>query len=95
MFAVLTDAIECFQKYRNAKSRKQLALSKRAEAWILSYNHSPFSFENICETLDINPVYLRVGLLQWRASPQTKQPTRKCVRNYSVSLRVKNSQISV
>ena len=34
MFAVLTDAIECFQKYFGAKSRRCRALFAEADAWI-------------------------------------------------------------
>lgn len=95
MFAVLTDAIECFQKYLDAKSRKQLALSNSAEAWILSNNHSPFSFENICETLNINPVYLRLGVLRWRDDRQAKLAVEKRPRVRAISGRIKTQEIRV
>jgi len=66
--AVLQDAVECFQKYVDARDRKTRQLYLDAEAWILSADRSwPFSFDNICELLQIDPEYLRRGLLQWRA----------------------------
>jgi hypothetical protein len=68
MFAVLTDAIECFQRYRGAKRPANRRLSENAEAWINSRDSNwPYSFEPICEVLNINPCYLRLGLMQWRA----------------------------
>ena len=66
--AVLQDAVECFQKYVDARDRKTRQLYLDAEAWILSADRSwPFSFDNICELLQIDPGYLRRGVLQWRA----------------------------
>jgi len=66
--AVLQDAVECFQKYMDARDRKTRQLYLDAETWILSADRSwPFSFDNICDLLQIDPEYLRRGLLQWRA----------------------------
>ena len=67
MFAVLTDAIECFQRHERATCRKNRALYNEAAEWISSRDVSwPFSFENVCETLGVNPSYLRLGLMRWR-----------------------------
>jgi hypothetical protein len=66
--AVLQDAVECYQKYMHARDRKARQLYLDAETWILSVDRSwPFAFDNICELLQIDPEYLRRGLLQWRA----------------------------
>ena len=52
MFAVLTDAIECFQKYFGDQSRRCRVLFGEAEAWIANQDSkSLFSFENICQVL--------------------------------------------
>lgn len=80
-FAVLTDAIECFQRYHDSKSRKFGRLFKNAEAWIMSNDiHYPFSYVNICQTLNITPTYLRVGLIQWMTNQQNDQGRRKRIR---------------
>ena len=85
MFAVLTDAIECFQKYAGANSRRARGLFGEAEAWIGSRDSSwPYSFENICEVLKINANYLRVGLLRWRMN---HQPHKKLARRLREPLR--------
>jgi hypothetical protein len=64
---VLQDAVECFQDYVLAQYVWEKKLFQEAEDWILEKNtHWPFSFENICETLQLNPDYIRRGLLVWK-----------------------------
>ncbi len=65
--AVLQDAVDCFQKHLRARDRKTRQLFVEAEQWICSEDRSwPFSFENICDLLQINAEYLRNGLISWR-----------------------------
>jgi hypothetical protein len=64
MLGVLQGAVECFQDYA-----EQDRLFKDAEEWIFEDDHEwPFSFIKICEAVDMNPKYLRKGLLHWRQS---------------------------
>ena len=84
MFAVLTDAIECFQKYLGANAPRTRKLFTKAEAWISRRDSGwPYSFKNICEALNIDPNYLRLGLMQWRVdhnSQKSGQRIRKTLR---------------
>lgn len=81
MFAVLTDAIECFQKYLGATNRRGRVLFGEAAAWINSKDSRwPYSFEHICETLNLSPSYLRSGLLRWRLDNETRIGMRKRIR---------------
>ncbi len=68
MLAVLDDAVSCFQKYFAARDKIGTRLFHEAEEWILQQGKSNwlFSFGNICEALDLNPGYIREGLLHWR-----------------------------
>ena len=68
MLAVLEDGIRCFQEHlRNPRSNPRL-LSQQAEQWIRAVDYEwPFSFQNVCETLGINPESLRGALLGWKA----------------------------
>lgn len=67
MFAILEEAISCFQKQLFARTRKGKNLFREAEAWILEQNSDGiFSFENICDTLGLSPNYLRAGLTAWK-----------------------------
>jgi hypothetical protein len=67
MLAVLENAIECFQRNIFAHKRKRKRLYQEAEEWILEKDSDwCFSFEFICETLDLHPDYIRQGLLSWK-----------------------------
>ncbi len=68
MLVILEDAVTCFQKYFAARDKTETRLFREAEEWILLQGKSDwlFSFDNICETLDLSPAYIREGLLRWR-----------------------------
>src|SRR5919108_2920551 len=63
MFAIMEDAIICFQKYAAARNHREMRHFREAESWIFN-KHSDwwFSFENICAHLGLNPDYVRRGL---------------------------------
>ena len=64
MLAVLDDAIECLHKYSCAADGKRERLFLDAVEWILECDAEwLFSFENICDTLRLDPNYVRRGLL--------------------------------
>ena len=88
MLAVLADAVDCFQKYLFAVGPHEQKNFRDAEAWILERNAEwIFSFDNICEALELDPDYLRTGLLQWKQKQierfnRTRQvPKRRYRRN--------------
>ena len=67
MLAVLESAVEDFQKYVLARKPSGKKLFQQAEEWFLEKdNDELFSFENICETLQLHPDYIRQGLLAWK-----------------------------
>jgi hypothetical protein len=67
MLAVLQDALDCYQKYAFAKDGHGRQLFGDADSWISCEDRDwYFSFENICEMLEINPEYLRRGVQGWR-----------------------------
>jgi hypothetical protein len=67
MLAVLQDAVECFQENALSEQPWEKKLFQEAEDWILAKNADwLFSFKNICETLQLNPGYIRRGLLVWK-----------------------------
>ena len=67
MLAVLEDAINCFQVNVVAHSGKRKKLFDEAEEWILERDNDwIFSFASVCETLRINPEYVRGGLQRWK-----------------------------
>ena len=68
MLAVLEDAVTCFQGYFAARDKKEARLFREAEEWILQQDKSDWllPFDNVCETLSLDPGYIREGLLRWR-----------------------------
>ena len=67
MLAVLEDAIDCFQKYAHTDDLRGKQIFAEAYDWIMSGDKRwLFSFENICDTLEINADYVRRGLREWR-----------------------------
>jgi hypothetical protein len=83
MLAVLQDAVECFQEHVLAQYVWEKKLFQDAEDWIFDKNTDwPFSFENICETLQLNPDYIRRGLLVWK---EAKRKTHFANTNVGVT----------
>src|SRR5438128_8965298 len=67
ILSVLEDAVECFMKLIDSGTSKGQRLFRDADEWItLEDKHWVFSFDNVCEMLDINPEYLRRGVVQWK-----------------------------
>ncbi len=78
VIAVLQDAVDCFQKHLRARDRKARQLFVDAQEWIASEDRSwPFSFENVCDLLQINAQYLRVGLTKWKERELGEKPRAK------------------
>lgn len=67
ILSVLEDAIECFMKCIDASTSKGQRLFRDADEWIAHEDKRwVFSFDNVCDMLDINPEYMRGGLRKWK-----------------------------
>jgi hypothetical protein len=67
ILSVLEDAVECFMKCIDSPTSKGQRLFRDADEWIsLEDKRWVFSFDNVCDMLDINPDYMRRGLRQWK-----------------------------
>ena len=67
MLAILEDALRCLHKYADAKNGARRRMYREAELWLGGDGgNAIFSFTVVCETLGIEPEYLRSGLRQWR-----------------------------
>jgi hypothetical protein len=65
MLAILSDAIECILKYCEQPIPLRAKLFQDAREWLFDHeDNEPFSFLNVCETLDFDPSYLRRGILE-------------------------------
>lgn len=99
MFAVLTNAIESLQKYAGAKSWRCRTIFQEAEAWIFSGNgQALYSFEHVCEALQLDPSYLRKGLTRWRDAMQSTRgngPQRRIREPLRYRRRLRDTRITV
>jgi hypothetical protein len=67
ILSVLEDAVECFMKCIESATNKGQRLFRDADEWInLEDKRWVFSFDNVCEMLDINADYMRAGLRRWK-----------------------------
>ncbi len=64
MLAILEDAIACYRRTLKRPRQNPEILARQAEFWIrLDDWDSPFSFNNICEALQLEPVSTRERIL--------------------------------
>jgi hypothetical protein len=67
ILSVLEDAVDCFMKCIDSPTNKGQRLFRDADEWInLEDKRWVFSFDNVCEMLDINADYMRAGLRRWK-----------------------------
>ena len=92
MMAILEDALRCFQNNADAKGGPRKRLFNEAEQWLIGEGgEGPFSFETVCETLGIEPQFLRRGLRDWRTQQLAGVSTRRLARRSPV---VRSGRIS-
>ena len=78
--AVLTDAIGTFRRLEGVESPQAQRLFAEVNAWFASDDtDGPFTFVTICDSLGLDPTYIRRGLLQWRVVVEASG-TRMAVR---------------
>jgi len=80
MFAVLLDAVECFQKYPFARGNKLNCQVKDTLDWIFKDNHEwPFSFINICEAVGMDAIFAeRFVALETESDPGAISTAAEC-----------------
>jgi hypothetical protein len=65
MWAVLEDAIMCVQEHGLAQSSAGKRFFREARDWLMEKDSDWFfSFESICAALDLDPNYIRQGLMR-------------------------------
>jgi hypothetical protein len=73
MLAVLEEAIATFQRHVVADNRRSQRLVEEVESWTSGADADwPFSFENVCAALDLEPEYLRNGMARWKVAEQNR-----------------------
>ena len=95
IFAVLADAVVCFQRFVNATSRKQKRLHQEAANWIFKPgDHGIFSFESVCEICGFDPKFLRTGLIKWREDNKLSGVSQKANRQANLHASRRENRVS-
>ena len=77
MIAVLEDAVDVYRKQAGARDARGQELFGEAETWIEDLDRTwLFSFQNICDVLDLDADYLRRGLRAWKQRARSGQRGR-------------------
>jgi hypothetical protein len=75
--AVLLDAVHIFQANFDATSHRGRRDFDEAQGWLLGApGRGPFSLENVCFLLDIDPSRLRRWLGRWQTMKRAGRPCR-------------------
>ncbi len=81
MLAILTDAVECHQKYALTRSPQNREVFLEAHEWIFSDERRwPFSYENICDVLGIDPDFVRSALSKQSEAGESLEAAAKARR---------------
>jgi hypothetical protein len=66
MGGILADALRCFQRNFEARQRERKQEFREARFWLLNdRGDGPFSFEDVCDALGIDPRRLRHLIVHW------------------------------
>ena len=78
MLAVLEEALVTFQRGLDSPKAEQRRHFHEVDRWVSSNDTDwPFSFENICSCLRIDPDYIRGGLRKLKRDALRGKPCRK------------------
>jgi len=74
MYAVLEDAVTRFQKFASSSNAHGRTAFREAEEWLMREKSNwLFSFEQICQSLNLEPDYIREGLRRWQNGSTARQ----------------------
>ncbi len=82
MLAVLVDALQCLQTGARGRTAIRRQAFAETEVWIADRKgRGPFAFETVCETLGINPDWLRESLGEWRRQRLSGNNSQRRIRH--------------
>jgi hypothetical protein len=68
LIAILTDAIDCYQRNLDARTTRKRRMCREAEEWMQSDDQAwVFSFRNICDALGVDVAAMRERARAWKA----------------------------
>ena len=81
MLAVLADGVKCYKRYAFAHDPQRRQIFAETLEWVISSDSGQlFSFETICDVLDIDAEHVRRALRQWYERAQQARAGRRVSR---------------
>ena len=75
LFAVLEDAVHCFQANLFARTLRRQQAFEEAEQWLLEPEmDATVTLEYVCDVFGFDAAYVRTGLRQWRDRQRASDP---------------------
>lgn len=82
MGGILADALRCFQRNFEASQRERKQEFREARFWLLhDRGDGPFSFEDVCDALGIDPRRLRHLIVHWEKNRRAGEKPRMIRRS--------------
>ena len=82
MAGILIDAVRCFQRNFEARGSDRRQEFREAQFWIFDDQaNGPFSFQCVCESLEIDPRGLRERILRWQKDRRSGEKQRMIRRS--------------
>jgi hypothetical protein len=82
MWAVLEDALACFQRQCETEPRWVQHEARDAEGWLFSDDaHGLFSYVYVCAVLGLEPESIRQELMRWSQAPPNTRQHRRVTRH--------------
>lgn len=86
LFAVLQEAMACWFRYRDVSTSRGRRLFGEVATWFASPDKGwLYAFERICEALDLDPDYIRLGLQRWHSTTSIPHTLSNGVRRRATS----------
>ena len=86
--AVLQDALLMFHRLAGVPRTRSRRLFAEVDAWFASdATDGPFTFVTICDTLNLDPDYIRSGLRPWRVATRGNAKRRPPFRRDAIGSR--------
>jgi len=82
MAGILIDAVRCFQHSFEARRSDRRQEFREAQFWIFDdKGNGPFSFQNVCDSLEIDPGGLRNWIVRWQKDRRSGNKQRMIRRS--------------
>lgn len=82
MAGILIDAVRCFQRNFEAPHPSRRLEFREAQFWIFDdRGNGPFSFQSVCDSLEIDPHGLRNWIVRWQRNRRSGEKQRMIRRS--------------